>query len=49
MVPTTIRQMRQALVSNKLLSEHSVVKLLITPYVEESMHFYNDIELKKHM
>jgi hypothetical protein len=41
--------MKRALVCNKLFSEHSVVKFWITPYVEESRHFFNGIQLKKHM
>jgi hypothetical protein len=46
---TTINQMRRAPFFNKLLPEHSAVKLWITPYAEESRHFLNGIQLKKHM
>jgi hypothetical protein len=41
--------MRQAPISNNLFLKHSVVRLWITPNVENSRHFINGIQLKKHM
>jgi hypothetical protein len=41
--------MRGALVFDKLISVHNVIRFRIVPNTEESKHFLDDIQLKKHM